>query len=89
MYHREGSAVRFLGGDFMRPCQFGLNGREQQLIGGIKQLACNEVRPPAVVALVELHGGRVKQGNTESASQYIQRFLTRATALPDESQANL
>ena len=42
-----------------------------------------------MVALSELHGGHIRQEGTESAAQYTQRFISRAVALPDESQASL
>ena len=88
-YRQDGQSSGFAAPDFIRPGPWQLNASELKLIRDLQQLACAEVRPPAVVALAELHEGKLKQGNTETAAQYTQRFMTRVMALPEESPASL
>ena len=88
-YRQDGQSCGFAGPQYIRPAAWQLNASELKLIRDLQQLACAEVRPPAVVALAELHEGKVKQGNTETVAQYTQRFMTRVMALPEESPASL
>jgi hypothetical protein len=66
----------------------GLCPAEHVFIASFLQWATGEVRPPAVIALEELHSGAVRQGN-DAAAQYAQKFFQRSRVLPAESQASL
>jgi hypothetical protein len=65
----------------------GLSPFECTLIKDILHFIGGEVRPPDVIALTDLHEGRVTQQTT--TAHYAQAFMHRARVLPNESQQSL
>ena len=62
---------------------------EKRVITALQQRVTGAVRSGEVIALQDLHEGRVKQAGSESVAAYTQRFMERVRMLPRESQSNL
>jgi hypothetical protein len=62
---------------------------EKRVITALQQRVTGAVRSGEVIALQDLHDGRVKQAGSESVAAYTQRFMERVRMLPRESQSNL
>jgi hypothetical protein len=65
----------------------GLSPYEEAFIRDVIHFIGGEVRPMDVVALAELHEGKVTQ--TSTTAHYAQAFKARARVLPNESQQSL